>query len=199
MKRKIYDLERIRKGLKVGVLDIESTDLCTDVDDHGYILCACIKTVNADDMNGPIWKTRIDDKRNTGGLFNDKFVVRELVKKMNSFDLILTWYGSIFDIPMINTRALRHRLLPPVRNFRRDLCFVSRGSLKLTNNRLATVDEFLNGKAMKTRLKRRIWDNAFRGDRKAIAYIVDHCDKDVIGTEKNYKRMMPLLGELRRR
>lgn len=199
MKRKIYDLERIRKGLKVGVLDIESTDLCTDVDDHGYILCACIKTVNADDMNGPIWKVRIDDKRNTAGLHNDKFVVRELVKKMNSFDLILTWYGSMFDIPMINTRALRHRLLPPVRNFRRDLCFVSRGSLKLTNNRLATVDEFLNGHAMKTRLKRRIWDNAFRGDRKAIAYIVDHCDKDVIGTEKNYKRMMPLLGELRRR
>lgn len=188
-------MDDLKRGLKIGILDIEASALDAQ---YGYLICACIKTVNPDNLKGPTYTVRIDDPRNPDK-FDDKWAVRELVKEMNTYDLLVHWYGSMYDIPFINTRALKHRIKPPVRNFRRDLCFVARGSGKLKNNRLATWGSFLFGKSGKTFLDFSVWLQAMRGDKKAIDYIVDHCQKDVLETERIYKEFMPLLGKLRRR
>lgn len=190
-----FEKEVDGRRIKIGVLDIESTGLEAQ---HGYMLSACIKEVNENDSRGKLTTISILDNRNRFGLFNDKWVVAETIKELNKYDLILTWYGSRFDLPFINTRALKHGLLPPEKNFRRDLCFVSRGVLKLKNNRLATVGDFMFGQSGKTFLKWDVWVRAMQGDRNAIKLIVDHNAKDVIETEKVYKRLIPLLGKLRR-
>ena len=181
---------------KIGVIDIESTSLDAQ---HGLLLCACIKEVHQNDSNGPTTTISILDPRNRFGLFDDRWVVRETIKEANKFDLLLGWYSSRFDFPFLNTRALIQGIMPPAKNFRRDLCFNSRASLKLKNNRLATVGEALYGESGKTFLKWGIWVKAQQGDKKAIKYIVDHCVADVAETEKIYKTMMPLFGKLRKR
>lgn len=188
-------MDDFKKCKKIGILDIE----CSALDaQYGYMISACIKQVNEKNLKGPTFSVRIDDKRNPDPK-SDKWVVQELIKKMNTYDLIITWYGSQYDIPFINTRALKHRIAPPHKNFRRDLCFVARGVGKLKNNRLATWGSFLFGKSGKTFLDFSVWLSAIRGDKKAIDYIVEHCEKDVLETEKIYKVFGPLLGKLRKR
>lgn len=185
------------KGLKVGVLDIESTNLKAD---WGYILCACIKEVNKNNLNGPILTYRVDDYTGFAkGGATDEQLVKDLVKGMDSFDIILTWYGSRFDIPFINGRcALQPNPRYPRREFRRDLCFSSRANYALTRHSLENVERFMFGKTEKTRTDFDIWLRGMRGDTKALDYLVDHCEKDVRGTERVYKKMLPLLGKLRR-
>lgn len=181
---------------RIGVIDIETTDLEAQ---HGYMLCACIKEVNQNNLNGPITTISILDSKNKHGVYDDRWVVSETIKEANKYDLLLGWYSSRFDFPFLNTRALIHRIQPPKKDFRRDLCFNSRGSLKLKNNRLATVGEALLGQSGKDFLKWKVWVKARQGDPKAIAQIVNHCKLDVIETEKVYKAMAPLFGKLRRR
>lgn len=187
------DLQLIKQGrIKAAVLDIESTGLKAD---WGYIVTACLKQVNADNLRGTTHSFRHDDHRQ----HTDQKLVKDLVNQMNKYDLILNWYGSQFDIPFINSRALKHGLMPPQKNFRRDLCFVSRGSLALTRNSLANVSGFLFGKTDKTRTDHDIWLRATRRQKKAIDYLDKHCIIDVLQTQKIYKQFQPLLGKLRRR
>ena len=188
------DFDKIGGG-KICILDIETSALDAQ---YGYMISACVKTVNENNLQGETWSVRIDDKCNPDKL-SDEWVVKQLIKKMDEHDLVITWYGSRFDIPFINTRAMYHKLKVPRKEFRRDLCFVARGIGKLKNNRLATWGKFLFGKSGKTFLDYSIWLSAMRNERKAIDYIVYHCQKDVLETEKIYKRFIPLLGKLRRR
>lgn len=188
------DIDLMRLG-KAAIFDIESTSLDAQ---YGLLLCVSIKQVNADDTKGKTVTIRIDDPRNKGGVFDDRWVVRETIKELNKYDLLVGWFSSRFDIPFLNTKAIQYKMLPPQRNFRRDLCFVSRFSLKLKNNRLATVGKWLFGESGKTFLDWAVWLKAQRGDKKAIGYIVRHCEKDVLETEKVYKRFIPLLGVLRK-
>lgn len=187
----------LQRGLKIGVLDIESTAL--DAED-GRMLCACLKTVLPGGLHGETLTFKVkEDEFSIKDGWNDKRITKELVKAMDGYDLILTWYGSQFDLPFINTRALLYKIKTPDRNFRRDLCYVSKGSLKLKNNRLATVGRFFFGKSGKSFLAWTIWQRAMRGCMDSVDYIVDHCQKDVLETEKIYKRIMPVLGKLRKR
>jgi len=188
------DKNDLDKELRIGILDIETTGLQAD---FGYMLAACVKEVKKDDLSGPVHILRIDDKRNSD-VTSDKWLIRELIKLMNSFDLIITWNGSRFDIPFINSRALKFRMKPPLRKFRRDLYFVARANGRLRSNRLAVWDEFLHGKALKTPVTPSIWNKAIRGDKDALDFITDHCVRDVISTEKVYKKLIPLLGKLKR-
>jgi uncharacterized protein YprB with RNaseH-like and TPR domain len=189
-------LQQDRSGpIKIGILDIETSNLQADI---GYIMAVCVKEVNPNNLKGRTYTIRIDDKRNPDP-FCDKWVIEQLVQLMNEFDLIITWYGSCFDIPFINSRALFHKIMPPVKNFRRDLCFVARGIGKLRNNKLVTWGNFLFGKSGKTSLQFDVWLRAMRGDKQALDYIVLHCQKDVLETEKINKKFIPLLGKLKKR
>lgn len=189
------DFDVVAEG-KIGVLDIESTDLNAE---DGRILCACIKTVLPNGMGGDTktFQVRKEDFTVKDG-WNDKRVVKELVDAMNEYDLILTWYGSRFDIPFINTRALKHRIRPPFKKYRRDLCFIARGSFKLKNNKLFTWGQFLFGQSGKSRLAWALWLRCMRGCLGSLKYIVKHCEKDVAETEKIYKEFLPVLGKLKK-
>lgn len=183
------------RPIRIAILDIETSGLDAD---FGYVMCACLKRVNEKNLRGKTTTIRIDDPKNPDQ-FNDKWVVKKLIDEMNRYDLIVHWYGSRFDIPFINTRALLHKLRPPVKNFRRDLCFVARGIGKLKNNRLATWGRFLFGKSGKTFLSPQVWLQAMRNNKESLDYVVYHCEKDVLETERIYKKFMPMMGKLKRR
>ena len=51
------------------------------------------------------------------------------------------------------------------------------------NNRLETIDRALNGESIKTHIQPKYWIAGARGDKKALAYILDHNEKDVIALE----------------
>lgn len=181
------------KGLKIAILDIESTDLTAN---DGYMLCACVKTVNKGSLNGAVQTVQITPEESFRS--DDRRILKELVKIMDEQDVLVGWYSSKFDHPFINTRCLKHGIKPPRREFRRDLCMVARGIGKLKNNRLASWGKFFFGESGKSFLPWATWINAIRGKKKDLDLIVHHCKLDVIETEKMYKKFMPLLGKLRR-
>ena len=192
------DLDRKVDGrpIRICTFDIETTALEAG---HGYMLCACVKEVNRNNFAGRTHTFRIDDYADGRKSFSDKEMIKDLVKCLDSYDLVLTWYGSRFDIPFTNTRALKWGIKTLDKNFRRDLCLCARGFGKLRNNRLATWDKYLHGgKTDKTFLDFDVWIQAMRGDKKSLQYIVTHCEADVLVTEKVYKKVMPLLGKLRK-
>lgn len=179
------------KPLSIAVFDIESTSLQAD---FGYVLCVSILDVR----KGTTTTFRIDDPRNKDQR-SDKWVIREAVKKLNEYDMLVTWYGIRFDVPFLNTRAALHRLPFLQRNYHRDLWFTSRGRLKLRSNRLAVVGEFLFDKTVKNAITPQVWNGAMRGERKALNYVVHHCELDLKETLRVYQRFMPLFPERLRR
>lgn len=188
------NVDDLKKGIKVGVWDIESTGLNAD---YGYILCVSVLDANT----GKITTIRIDDSRNPDK-GSDKWVVKEAIRVLESFDLLVGWYSCKFDHPMIDTRALKHGLKPMDRTtgpFRRDLWFTSRSRLKLRSNRLAVVGEFLFGKTVKNAITPQYWNGAIRGEKKALDYVVKHCELDLHETLRVYKKFLPMLPTRLRR
>ena len=178
-----------KRGLKIGVWDIETSGLEAYFD---RLICACII-----EPDKTLKTFRIDQTKNWKE--SDKDLTKVLIEELNKYDLLVGWYTSGFDFRFINTRALIHNLKPPIKNYRRDLCFVSRGNLQLRNNKLATVNLSLFGNSSKTYLKPNIRWAAMTGKKWAIDFYVNHCRKDVLDTLRTYKRMLPLLSAKLRR
>lgn len=191
------DLDKIGRGeISAASFDIESTGLKAD---WGHVICASVKKITKESLLGPTKTFRADNYKGYGrGNVTDKDLLKDLVKELNKYDLIIGWYSSRFDFPFINARTLHHGVTPPVKNFRRDLCLSARGNMALTRNSLANVSRFLIGSTNKTYTEYPTWLEATRGDKKAIDYLVDHCEKDVLDTEKVYKKVALTLGKLKR-
>lgn len=178
-------VDDFKKGLKMAVWDIESTGLRAD---YGYILCVGV----LDGITGKKHMIRIDDPRNPDKK-SDKWVVKEAIKVLNSYNLIVGWYTEKFDVPFINSRAIFHGLPPLIKEYRRDLWYTSKFKLKLRSNRLAVVGQFLFGKTLKDAITPDFFTGAIRGEKKSLNYVASHCLKDLQETLRIYKRLLPLI------
>lgn len=125
---------------------------------------------------------------------DDKPLVVQAHKILSSADMWVTWYGKGFDAKFINTRILDAKLepLPDIPHV--DLYWTARGKLKLSSNRLASVQNFLQLPTAKTPITKRAWRRAQAGDVKSIEYIVEHCEKDVDVLEQAYERLRPYVS-----
>lgn len=186
--RNLTDFERGFR--KIGIIDIESTGLRAD---FGYMLCVCIKTVRENSLNGPTWTVRIDDPRNKKK--NDKWLTKELIKEMNTYDLLLGWNSSQFDYKFINSRCMVHHIAPAIKQHRRDLLYIARANFRFRNNRLVTWSELVSGENQKTKLTPKLHMGTLLFERWAINSVVHHCKIDVMETEKVYKALIPYMGK----
>ena len=170
--------------LKIGIWDIETTGLKAD---YGYVLCVSVM----DARTKKIQTIRIDDYKNPDKRC-DKWLIKEAVKLLDQYDLLVGWYTTRFDRTFIDTRAAKYKLKFMDRNFFRDLWFTSRSRLNLRSNRLAVVAQFLFGKTIKNAITPDIWNGAMRGEKKSLDYVVKHCELDLRETLRVYLRFMPL-------
>lgn len=178
---------------KILFLDIEATSL---VADFGKMLCCGFKWAHEKE---PFVITMLDYERGMG----DKKLTADVVKTINSADVIVTWYGARYDIPFINTRVLRTGTkefigLPSSSHI--DLWRTSRYKLKLRSNRLASVIDYLQLDNEKTPVKGPQWMDAQLCPKcypekvnSALRYIVSHCEKDVLALEEAYNILRPLV------
>lgn len=157
-----------------GFVDLECTSLQASI---GEILCGCIKLLNGD------IQTFVGDRR------GDKKVCVQIRDALERLDYVCTFYGTGFDLPFLNTRlvAQGERPIDQLRHI--DLYYVARNKLKLHSNRLQVVAETLFGKSEKTRVIGPIWLQASRGDKAAMNYIVEHCQRDVSELESLFLQL----------
>lgn len=184
LKRK-YEL--LTDGKRLGHLDIESSQLNAS---FGFIVSYCIKSDGEDVIVGDKLSAR--DFRQKDKLSTDKRVVESLVKNLENYDVVTTFFGSYFDIPFIRSRALKHGLdflgygsLAHV-----DVWKWAKRNLKLHSHRLEAVAGHF-GVSSKTKLEPSTWSRGTMGDLEAIDEIYEHNRQDVVTLEKVYHILKP--------
>jgi uncharacterized protein YprB with RNaseH-like and TPR domain len=169
------------------MLDIESSNLNAS---FGIILSYCIK-----ELDGPIISRRLHTDEIMTGIY-DKVLVKDMVKDLTSFDRVVTWYGTGFDIPFMRSRCLFWNVDFPVDKTIKhtDLYYTSKFKLKLHSNRLQAVCDFLGIKSKGHPMHQRVWLKAMAGDEYALKYILTHNKEDVVSTEKVYNKLIRYAG-----
>lgn len=158
------------------ILDIETTDLEAD---RGVVLCASyesskqpgkVHTLRQDELN-PDWET----KRG-----NDKELVKQTCALVKSHDVIVAHNGARFDLPFLRTRCLRWGLKPMKDIKIVDPLQIAWRKFKLRSNRLGAVADYLGIEDKKTPLDMSVWADAMlNGSKRAMNYIVEHCEADI--------------------
>lgn len=179
------------RAIRILSFDIEASNLNAD---FGILLTAGYKIVG--DSTQP-QVLRIDDYLDeTKQLIKaERRLLVAVSEALIGSDAWLTHYGRYYDIPFVNSRLLYHKLpiLPEKPHI--DTWKVARYKLKLRNNRLNTIQEFLGTKTEKNAIKPEQWLGALAGDKKSLDYIVEHNRRDVLALEEAYLRLRPLVSD----
>lgn len=120
---------------------------------------------------------------------DDKELVKQFAKIMNSADILLTQNGDAFDIKWMRTRAIYHKipLLPKFNSI--DTLKMARSNFKFNSNKLDYMGTFL-GKGGKIKTSFDLWkDIQLKNCPKAMASMVEYCKRDIIQTEEVYKEL----------
>lgn len=175
-----YISEHPETNEKIGFLDIETSNLDAN---WGIILSYCIKPRGSGNILSDVI-TKADIKRYNQDQ-TDKRLVKNLIEDILKFDRLVTHYGRKFDLPYIRTRALIMGIdFPHFGSIQNDDTWViARRKLKLNSNRLETIDRAFNGESIKTHIQPKYWIAGARGDKRALKYILEHNEKDVIALE----------------
>lgn len=173
--------------MKIVAWDIEASNLSAD---FGIVLCVGFKEVE----QGKAEVLNILDYSKGDLIKAEKRLLVDVSEKLLEADVWLTHYGTWYDIPFVNSRLIYHDLpvLPP--NFSHlDTWKISRNRLKLRNNRLITISEFIGTPDEKNAIKPEQWLRVLGGHKPSMDYIVEHCRRDVVVLEEVYMKLRPLV------
>lgn len=159
------------------IIDLETTDLDAD---RAVILCASYESSKEPGKVRTIRQDKTNPKWRKGIRGDDKELVKQVCKLVRDHDVIVAHNGSRFDIPMLRTRALRWRLTPLKDVKLVDPCTIAFRKFKLASNRLDRIADYAGIKAEKTPVRMSVWADAMlNGDKRAMNYIVKHCERDI--------------------
>lgn len=171
---------------RVLLFDLETTNLSAD---FGFILCIGYKWLGDPKIYCPSIDQSPGYARNHT---DDTWLLEKFRPVVEDADILVAHYGSRFDRPYLQARALFNGLPPfPALTPLVDTWRIAREKLALSSNRLLSVSNLI-GAPEKTPLVGRIWVRAMHGDKKAIKYVKEHCLQDIIVLEKVYQAIAPL-------
>src|SRR3989442_9731983 len=155
---------------KVAILDIETTSLEADA---GVLVGAGL-------MSEAGRGEYLEAKRTS----EEKSLLSKLAKRLESYDVIVTWNGRSFDIPFLTTRLMKHGLdpRPLLRKPHIDLADVVKSRLRLTFTYLDHVCDFFQVDRKKGAMGLdfpHLYVRALEGDRRASLSIREHCLDDL--------------------
>ena len=173
---------------RLAFFDLECTNLNAD---WGLIICG---TVKFSDRKKPQTFRITDYER--GNIVDDSGVCAALRDVLNEAPIWVTWYGQRFDVPYLQSRLLYWGQEPMSTSTKHlDLWRTARYQLRLSSNRLANIERFLNLKGSKTPINQGAWLMALDGDKKAMKTVTYHCEQDVLMLEEAYYKMLPFIKD----
>lgn len=174
------------KAMKAGVWDIESVALNAS---FGWILaCGFMPLFGArkDVKVLSISDTPADQYE----LWDDSWLVDEIIKEANQYDVLVSHNGMYFDIPMVNTRALTELgkwLRLDIKHI--DTRLFSKKRLRMSSNHLDTLLGQLRTRTQKTRILPAVWRKAACGDEDSLGYIVKHNVNDCVSLAEATRKL----------
>ena len=191
IRNKVFTLRKERRHEwleeeRIGFLDLEASNLKANI---GNLISWAIKPLGVKKVAFDAWtrKEAINwDKM-------DRRIMKSLIKELQNYDLVVTYYGTGFDIKFMRTRAMILRLegfpeMGTLKHF--DVYYAVRGKMSLYSNRLAVATQAL-GIEGKTPLPPSIWGPARLGYADAIKDIKIHNVEDVKILEELYNEILP--------
>lgn len=145
------------------------------------IICICWKWEGESKVHYLTW--------NKG---DDKKMVQEFAKIINSADEVLGHNGDAYDIKWLRTRCIYHgvSIAPDIHSL--DTLKLSRKGFRFNSNKLDYIASYLGlGHKMDTG-GFSLWKNIILdNDKKSMDKMVEYCKKDVILLEKVYNKLDP--------
>ena len=172
---------------RIGFFDIEASNLKAN---FGIILSWCI----LDDKTGKIYEDCVT-KKDLPDILDEK-VVRSCVETLKSFDKIVTFFGTRFDLPFIRTRAAYFGIpFPEYSQLRhKDAYYIIKSKFCLHSNRMENACRVLIGKTEKTPITPNYWIRALMGDKESLDYILEHNRGDVRDLQRLYHAVIPTVA-----
>jgi uncharacterized protein YprB with RNaseH-like and TPR domain len=176
-------LEEVNQRGKIGFFDIESSAL---VADFGFCIGWYILDTDGN------YHGRVVTPEEVHSEVPDKVIMEELVDTFKDFDLIYTYNGTRFDLPFVRTRCVANNIYFPFYGSlqHKDVYYIIKNKFRLHRKTQEVAAEMLLGHTEKTHWMGKWWIKAVQGDPKALAYIDDHCRKDVKELKKITEKVL---------
>lgn len=123
---------------------------------------------------------------------DDKRIVKSLIEMLNQADVIITHNGGRFDLPRINTRAIIHRIPPPLPYLSIDTLKVAKREFAFTSNKLDYINKMLK-LPQKEETNMQLWRDCFVGKEAGLKKMEKYNINDVIIHEQTYLVMRPYI------
>lgn len=119
---------------------------------------------------------------------------REMLKGIHNLldeaDVVVHFYGSAFDIPMLNSEFVKHGMKPPSPYKQVDLKKICSDRFRFPSNKLEYVVKTLKvGEKIDTDFK--LWTGCLKGDEKSWELMEKYNKNDTILLEGVYDKLMP--------
>lgn len=122
-----------------------------------------------------------------------KKMIKRIHKLLNEADVVVHYYGSRFDLPVLNREFLIYGFSPPAPYKSLDLLTTVRRKFKFVSNKLDYVSERLGlGKKHETNFQ--LWVDCMRKDPDAWKIMKQYNIQDVLLLEKLYERLKPWIS-----
>lgn len=190
----IKDKEVSEKPFRRMFFDIETSPCLGTFWKPGFKVKLDYKNVLKDAaVIGVSWKWEEEDqvynlrwKNDSPYEWDDKEMLKEFVKELNKADEVVAHNGDRFDIKWLRTRCLYHGIEFPVVIKSLDTLPKVKYYFRFPTNRLNDIGEYLGiGEKLDTNYG--LWrDVCIDNDKKALDYMMEYCDRDVVLLEDIY-------------
>ena len=177
-------LDLVEATGKLAFVDIEASGLRGD---YNSIHCISVKPFDKKPYTYSI-----------KALGNDVKVVRDFKEDLKQYGCIATYYGSGFDLPMINTRLLKWGQKPLEPIFHIDLYYKLKSRLLTARKSQGHLLSFLETPEEKMSVSASAWSEMGFKLAEHLPTMIERCESDVAGLEALYKRTRHLIGDIKR-
>jgi DNA polymerase elongation subunit (family B) len=158
------------------------------------VLCVGWKEFGSSRVNmirawdGPNWDKNKND---------DRYVLEETKKVLESADAVVTHNGKRFDWPFIQTRLLIHGMEPlPKKTLHIDTKVIAKTNLRAISNRLNNVAELLSAEKKLENGGWELWEKVLEGDPKSLVLMEKYCKQDVRVLEQVFTKLRPFVTNI---
>jgi hypothetical protein len=158
------------------------------IQSEGYLLCYAAKWLGDKDI---IVDALPFYDGYTAGSEDDSAVVKSLHNLISKADIVIAHNAKGFDIPLFNTRALTHGLMPPKPYKIVDTLKVAKAQFKFPSNKLDSIGSYL-GLGRKTEHEGfKLWVGCMDGVKEAWDKMIEYNEQDVSLLESVYLKLRP--------
>lgn len=120
---------------------------------------------------------------------DDKRIMVGLHHLLNEADIVIAHNCEQFDVPIVNTRFLIHKINPPRPYQTIDTLKVARSQFKFAHNKLDFLADRLGIPHKKLETEHQLWIDCRNGKQEALDYMLKYNKMDVTVLEELYLRM----------